>query len=214
MNILLALILVLLFFILLILLTPVKYSLEAGYQEELSYSIDVKSGLLFKFGFKRLGKPHEMHFKICGISLPERSKKLQSQENKSAHKQNSSFKGIETMQSFLINRLQVSIWRLLKQVLTACRPDKVIITGRYGFYEPYLTAWVLPCLSLLDGLSKSYRIDFNPVWDQEYLEVYLLVNGSIIPALLIWYLLTFVLQASTLRFLRMVNKNRKTVQPC
>ncbi len=213
MNIILALILVVLFFILLILFTPVNYTIKAGYQDQFNYSIKIAYGFLFTFVMQRVDRRNKMQFMICGISMPERNKQLPSQKTKPVRKQSSRLKGIKTLQSFLENRLQASIWRLLKQLLTACQPNEVIITGRYGFYEPHLTAWVLPCLYLLDGLNETYCIDLYPVWDQEYLEMYLKAAGSIIPALLLWYLLVFILQASTWRFLLAVRKNKSSVQP-
>lgn len=218
MNIILSLLLLVLIFMLLILFSPVKYDIKAKYEDEFNYSVKIWSGFLFRFELHRPADKNGAKPTILGLSWPERKRKPASNQTKPAHKQKTSYSALKTLQSFLENRMQISLWRLLKQLVTAFKPDNITITGRYGFYEPHLTAWVLPCLSILDSIDESYKVDLHPVWDQEALQIYLKIAGSITPAALLAYIAMFILQVSTWRFLLAIKRNKKpikhhTVQP-
>ncbi len=209
MYIILALLLVIIILILMILVTPVKYTINAQYQDELKYSFKVWSGLLFKFELDPPAGKNVLQFKFLGISWPVRNRPRSRKETSPKRNPNSNFSGFRILRSFLENRLHITIWKLFKNLLAAFKPDDININGSYGFYEPDITAWVLPCCYFLNGMNEAYTVNLNPVWDQEYLEISLLIAGSIIPALLLWYLIKFILQASTWRFLSAVRKNKK-----
>ncbi len=214
MNIILTLLLVILIFILLILFIPVKYNADVKYQDEFTYAFQVGWGSLLRFVLPRPARQNKLQLKFFGISFPKSKNQLSPDKNRPERKQIRGFWGLKVLQSFLENRLQVTTWELLKQLLLACKPHEIMINGQYGFYEPHFTAWLLPCLSLVDGMDKAYIVNLNPVWDREYLEISIIIAGSITPALLLSYIIKFVLQASTWRFLLAVRKNKKTVQPC
>ncbi len=212
MYIILALLLVVIILILMILFIPLKYTINAQYQDRLKYSFKIWSGFLYKCELKPSTDINMLRFKFLGISWPVRNRPRSRKEISPDRNQNKTFAGFTILQSFLENRLQITIWKLFKNLLAAFKPDDIIINGSYGFYEPEITAWVLPCCYLLGRMNDTYTINLNPVWDQDYLEIYLEIVGSITLALLLWYLIKFVFQASTWRFLSAVRKNKKPVK--
>jgi len=113
------------------------------------------------------------------------------------------------IRSFLKNCLHISSWELCKKLFCMFSPNSILITGRYGFYEPEYTAFLLSVSSFLNSFKEEYTINLEPVWDDEYLELYVHISGFVIPALLLFHLLKFILQGSTLRFLAEMRKNKK-----
>lgn len=216
MNFILGLLAIIIALVLIILFTPIKYGLEASYDHELEYSIHLRAGFWWRWKMQQEQK-NTWKLKILGFNVlrrqqgnqkvPEPPTAVKARKQQSTNKRPSN--SLKTMKSFWENKLHLSSWQLLKQVLGAISPDFIQFRGKYGFYEPYFTAWCIPLLWALDGFGNICSINLVAVWEEECLELEVKSSGSILPALLLWYMIRFILQASTLRFFLALKKSRK-----
>lgn len=216
MNFILLLLAIITALVLIILFTPINYGLEASYDHKLKYSIRSGAGFLWRFSMQQEEQKKTWKLKILGLTVPQRDRKTVAKPAKAerAPKQSNDKKpnnSLKTLKSFGENKMHISCWRLLKQVLGAISPDFIQIRGKYGFYEPYFTAWCIPLLWALDGLGNVCFINLQSVWEEECLELEVKSSGSILLALLLWYMIRFILQASTLRFFLALKKSRKKI---
>jgi hypothetical protein len=216
MNIILFFLAIITALVLVIFFTPIKYGLEASYEQNLEYSIRLGAGFWWRFSIQQEQQKKSWQLKILGLTVPQGDRKALVKPSKAerAPKQpnkKKSSNSLKTLKSFGENKMHISCWRLLKRILGAIIPDFIQIRGRYGFYEPHFTAWCIPFLCALDGMGKICSIDLIAVWEEECLELEVKSSGSILPALLLWYIISFFLQVSTLRFFLALKKSRKKI---
>lgn len=68
------------------------------------------------------------------------------------------------------------------------RPMRLEAEGYYGFEDPYYTGLACALINCTSPHGDKYNINLTPVFDEEVIEGSFIVEGRIVPAVLLWIL--------------------------
>ena len=183
--------------VVLVLFLPLSYSIRAEYKEVLSYSVSLGSPL-FRFRSKRYGEATKTHLLILGLPI-EKKQRLDRIEKEKKPKTK---KKRQSMPWALLTRENLRhIFKLVADLLAMIRPRYLMFNARVGLAEPDLNGWLLAAYYSLQSLYAEFPLRWESVWDEECVEVEGAVDGSFIPAVLLWRLVVFIASRKTIRIL-------------
>lgn len=194
-------VLFLLLFLVVLLILPVRYSLSGNWREQLSLHIRVSYGFLWGALVKEADTTSfnigSLHWTFFSPKFQERGEKKNKTKKSAAKKTRARI--IRLLNRNFIKRVLMTLQKCLK----ACWPDKFEIAGVIGFKDPYYTGILAAFLAVfhVDGLF----LDFT----EEIYDLELNVRGSIVPIVLVYYVVTLLLSAEVWRVFNPLRKWRQ-----
>ncbi|NLL58898.1 MAG: hypothetical protein GX244_10350 [Firmicutes bacterium] len=197
----------------LLLFLPLSYSLSAAYKEAPAYLMCVDSPL-FRFVKERRGEETKTRLVIMGLPLEKKLGKKRrpgGRGKKKSHEDRALAKSRWLLQvRALLTRGNVNhVWRFVAKLLATVKPRHLMLKGRVGLDEPELNAWLLAVYYALKSLYAEIPLQWEPVWDDECVELEGAVEGSLIPAILLFRLALFMASRKTIRILREIYRIRR-----
>ncbi|RQD70972.1 MAG: hypothetical protein D5S00_02580 [Tindallia sp. MSAO_Bac2] len=198
-QLLLILLAILLLLLLLAIMVPFGYHVTASY---LNGGYDVFlcgkwfwGFIRFSASFKDSDKP-ELNFKLLGCHLPtpqelDKTNTAKPRKTKAADTTDTTTK--EKRELLNINLLR-DVTKFLKQLFRYMTPKKLSLVIYSGFDDPYYIA-ILNCwIQALSGIktSGSRKISLHPVFHEETIRAYFKIKGTLVPFVLLYYLLQLV----------------------
>lgn len=198
--------------ILLLLLTPIKYEIGFAYHDDVKLFAGIRQGYWFRLIIaKDQGRP-DFKLRIFNIRLPLSREGKQSKPAKPPKPQSRSASPLAVFSNIVRNKTYRPLGKLFGRLFRDIRPEHFRLKGQYGFSEPHYTAWLYTLLLLLSSDSPNYRIQPEPVWDDEILDIEGDIQGSITLAGITWHLIRFLLSPSLWRFLIDLRRDKKKKQ--
>jgi hypothetical protein len=170
----------LLMIVLLILLAPLRYKVQAGYEQNIWFDFWIRctpAFILTGAWNDRESLPVKVKFILCGIPLsidPDKTDKKEIKEKKERKK-----KSFKKALSIIDKDLRVRGIALIKDLLQILKPDLFSVKGKIGFDEPHLTGWLTAITSTLKYSCKKTFVAVEPVWGEEYYELEALLKGRL-----------------------------------
>lgn len=195
--------------VLFLLLVPIRYKFDGGFENTLKISFYVRcSPLLAGRGTWNSNQDRPMQVKvvIAGVPFtlhPERWSKNEKEQDKTG--EGPSFL---TFLGSLDRELIANGKVFLGDLLRILRPDKVEIKGRFGFDEPHLTGWLAAFTGTMEECFPQVRLGIEPVWEEETYECTLAIEGGLVLAVVLYRVARFMLAGRTRRFLKAIKKEK------
>ncbi len=196
--IILALVLLVLAIIAALAIIPLKYQFLLSCAPALEGFINVRTAFLYRCQVELLSTPPVLHLYIMGLhfqkSLEKRDKGSgeEAQPESPAQGWKERLDGIlETIHLWSDTRLMRELWSLVKDLIAIANPERLEISGRFGFENPAHTGYLLMLTLPLAQGSKKIQFDAEPVWDQEIFEFKVDGQGSMKIYSLLFRLLKF-----------------------
>jgi hypothetical protein len=197
----------------LLLFLPLSYSLSGVYKEVPAYLMCVDSPL-FRFVKERRGE--EIKTRLVIMGLPQ-EKKLEKKQRPGGRRKKKSREDLAQSKSrwlsqvrTLLTRENVNhVWRFVSKLLATVKPRHLMFKGRVGLEEPELNAWLLAAYYALKSLYAEIPLQWEPVWDDECMELEGAVEGRLIPAVLLFRLALFMASRKTIKILREIYRIRR-----
>ena len=196
-----------------LLLIPIRYKLDGGYDDIFSANFHMYCSPLLAFRGNWVSipaKPLGIKLIIAGLSFslhPEKwnkEKKKVKEKEKKQSKNLSFFALLRCLERDLIGSVKV----LLVDLLAMLKPKKVEIKGKLGFAEPHLNGWLAAVICMLERGPMSIKLDVEPVWQEEHYEFTFAVEGRVVACVMLFRMARFILARRTLKFLKMLKKER------
>jgi len=207
---LLGIILLILFLLLLVLLLPIQYRAQGQLQENYHLSLRVGCGFLYRAAADIYKSQRVFSLRLLGIRIPMKSR---SQPQKSDQVKAKSRKTSRPSSSGLKSVLNRELFREALNLLTRSfhhiKPSRFYLQGCYGFEEPHFTAWMLPLIGLVNGWDSVVQIDLLPVWDEACVDMELDIQGRIVPAALLLFILRLLISKPVRRIIKEKWKKQK-----
>ncbi len=199
---------------LLLLLIPIQYRFDGGYEHIFFVNFRISNGL-----FAIRGNWHSMPEKsllvqviIAGQSFslhPEKwAKKEKNKEEKKEKKQSKNL-SFPAVYRCLERELIGSVMVLLGDLLRILKPKRVVIKGKLGFAEPHLNGWLAAITNMLEQCCEVMKLNIEPVWEEEHYEGTFTIEGAVAICVLLFRLARFMLTRRTLKFLNQLRKEKK-----
>lgn len=216
-SIFLYLLLFILTIILLLIIFPISYSFSGGYHNHLFGSGNIillkfckisvlanTKGLVSKltlFGFSINIDPEttDRKFKAQDFEAKKPLKKKQLNQ----HRNHLGF-----VNKLLQKDIILHIFSLIKDLLFILKPQVLKLTGKIGFSEPHYTAWLEALLSTLVSTKANYHLDLETVWEEEYYQINLLVQGQLIILKILVRILKFIISKNTWQIWRIYRSGK------
>ena len=197
----------------LLLFLPLSYSLSGVYKEAPAYLVCVGSPL-FRFVKERRGEETKTRLVIMGLPLEKKLGKKRrpgGRGKKKSHEDRALAKSRWLLQvRALLTRGNVNhVWRFVAKLLATVKPRHLMLKGRVGLDEPELNAWLLAVYYALKSLYAEIPLQWEPVWDDECVELEGAVEGRFIPVVLLFRLALFMASRKTIRILWEIYRIRR-----
>ena len=180
-----ALLLLLLFLALFILLIPFRYRLEGGYDSRPWFIFKIRCSPAFIFDGKwdeAENKDLKARIMIFGIpfkiDLQKIGKKNQTEDKKEKNIKKKK-KGTAAITSILDKEFRKRGTALIGDLLRILKPDQISIRGKIGFEEPHYTGYLAALTNSINYSCHNTFIDLEPVFDDGYLAIELMLKGRI-----------------------------------
>jgi hypothetical protein len=173
----------LLMIVLLILLVPIRYKVQANYEQNIWFGFWIRctpAFILTGAWDDRESMPLKVKFILCGIPLSIDPDKTDKKEKAKKEKKERKKKGFKTTLAIIDKDLRVRGIALIKDLLQILKPDLFSVKGKIGFDEPHLTGWLAAINSTLKYSCKKTFVAVEPVWGEEYYELEALLKGRLI----------------------------------
>ncbi len=204
---------IILVLLILVLFVPISYRFSGHYESFLRIKYGISFSPLLKFRghwSSNNGGPNQMQVVFAGFSFTVDPEKMDTKKDKPKKKKK------ETTRlplSFYINNFEKAIIKngleTVKDVLIILLPRRIELNGRIGFDEPHLTGWFAALKSIIQEYPGQSWCDLQPVWDEEYYNINLLVEGRIIVFLLLYRVARFMLSRRTIKYFWNKKKKKK-----
>ncbi len=197
----------------LLLFLPLSYSLSAAYKEAPAYLVCLGSPL-FRFVKERRGEEIKTRLVIMGYPLEKKLEKKRrpwGRRKKKSREDRAKAKSRWLLQvRTLLTRENVNhVWRFVSKLLATVKPRHLMLKGRVGLDEPELNAWLLAVYYALKSLYAEIPLQWEPVWDDECVELEGAVEGRFIPVVLLFRLALFMASRKTIRILWEIYRIRR-----
>lgn len=196
------------------LFVPVRYKLSGSCKRIISFNFKASFSplLLFKGEWQSsIDGPLRARLVIAGINVRLDPNK-QDKEKKAKKKE----KQKELPPRFYIQNLDKaflsSCIKLVKDILMILKPSTLTIKAQIGFDEPHLTGYLAAVKGLASEWAGRSWIEIKPVWDGEYYEGYLYLEGRIILFAILIKIVRFMITKRTRQFLRAMKVEKKSIK--
>jgi hypothetical protein len=82
------------------------------------------------------------------------------------------------------------------------------VEGRYGFEDPYYTGLACAVINCTAPHGDKYNINLTPVFDDEIIEGNYIIEGRIVPAVLLWIFVKVFVVPGLKDSMPFINKRR------
>ena len=193
-----------------LLLIPLKYSLDGGYNK--FFSVDFNLFCTPLLGIRGNWnsipeKPVRVQIIAAGLALGFKPDKRRKGKKKKKRKQGKSF-FIFTVFRSLDRKLIESFLTFLKDFLAMLMPDKLKINGRVGFSEPHYNGWLAAFVHMLNETYGLIKLKIEPVWDEEHCEFSFIIEGRVILCMMLFRAARFLLTRRTREFIKIMRKEK------
>ncbi len=218
-HLVLGIILVILFLLLLVLLLPIQYGVQGHLQENYRLYLRFGCGVLYQAAAHVHKSHRNFTLRLLGIRIPAKNRsRPEKSDPVKAKSKGTSRPSSNWFKSVLNRELLHEALNLLSRSFHHIKPSRFYLQGCFGFEEPYFTAWMLPLIGLVNGWDSVVQIDLLPVWDEACVDMELDIQGRIVPAGLLLFVLRLFISKPVRRIIkeRFKNKNIKKklhVQP-
>lgn len=182
------------------LIVPLRYRVEGGYETRLwvNYNLRWSPAFIFKGEWDEGNSENRQpRILIFGIPLVIKPEKLKPEKEEDEDKGKSKKKSFPSILTILDKSLRTRGLKLINDLLHILKPDQVEITGQVGFDEPHLTGWLAAVSSSLHYCCRKTCISIKPVWEDECYELNFLIAGRLRLGLMLvkvgWFLLVYKL---------------------
>ncbi len=202
-KILIILICILLAILMLILFIPFQYFMNG----KIDGSIGGKGEARWIFGlvkvivYKYEDEP-EINIIVCGLNIY--SRKLIEENNEKKEKKASKKKKTKKEPKSKRNigkNLLVEIFYYFKDIINIVKPKYFRISGVYGFEDPSLTGMLLGIISIIKGAVPKAKIDVNPVFEEEIINIEVEIYGDIKVCVICYRTIKLIIKKEVRKFL-------------
>ncbi|MDZ4131672.1 MAG: hypothetical protein U1E11_00895 [Dethiobacteria bacterium] len=164
------------------LIVPLRYRVEGGYETGflVNYNLRWSPAFIFKGewdeGNSENRQPMVLFF---GIPLVIKPKKLKPEKEHDEDKDKDKKKSFPSILTILDKSLRTRGLKLINDLLQILKPDQVEISGKVGFDEPHLTGWLAAVSSSLHYCCRKTWISIEPVWEDECYGLHFLIDGRL-----------------------------------
>ncbi len=180
---------------LLLLLVPINYRLDGGFEKGWRVGFRLRCSPLLAAGGNwdhRRDRPLQARVVIAGLPFnlqPEKWGK-DSPPGPEEEKEKPSF-------GFFVRNMDGQLLALARDLLVDLLkflwPRRLELEGKIGFDEPHLTGWLAALLHLAGGDERFRRLKLEPAWEEEHCEFRFLVEGALCAGLILFRMARFML---------------------
>lgn len=193
-----------------LLLIPLKYSLDGGYNNFFSVNFNLFCTPLLgiRGNWNSIPeKPLQVQIIAAGLPLGFKPEKRGKEKKKKERKRGKSF-SISTVLRSLDRKLIESFLAFLRDFLEMLMPDKLKINGRFGFSEPHYNGWLAALACILNESYGAIKLEIEPVWEEEHCEFSFIIEGRVILCIMLFRAARFLLARRTREFIKIMRKER------
>ncbi len=183
-----------------ILIVPLSYRVEGGYETGLrvNYNLRCSPAFIFKGDWdEKVTENRRPRVLIFGMPLVIKANKLKQKKEKEKEKSKTNKKSLPSILTALDKNLRTRGLALIGDLLQILKPDQAEITGKVGFDEPHLTGWLAAVSNSMQYCGHKPWIFIEPVWEDEYYELHFLLAGRLRLGLIMvkvgWFLFVYKL---------------------
>ncbi|MDD3879185.1 MAG: hypothetical protein PHP26_04235 [Syntrophomonas sp.] len=209
MNLWLLFLLVLSFSFIIFIFTPIQYELGFANHNNFNLYGTIGQGFFFLLTLEKTAGKFDYKLRILNISCSLPQDTRDSKDSKSKKYRPDSSSPLTLLRNLLRNKTYQPLLKLIRKLWHHGKPQLLQIKGQYGFNEPHNTSWANILLLLLSSDSPHYRIELEPVWDEEKFDMEAFLKGSITLAVVAWHLLGFVFSPPFRKFFIELSRDRK-----
>ncbi|MFA7077969.1 MAG: hypothetical protein WC147_06110 [Syntrophomonas sp.] len=191
---------------LLLMFIPIRYKLGFAYHDNLNSYISIRKGIFFRLDIERIAGQSLVKLRIFNIPL---SLSGGRQKTKNKKTKSGSAPTLALPHNLICNKAYQPLGKFISRLWHDFKPELLHIKGQYGFCEPHHTSWANMLLLLVSSESSHYKVQLEPVWDDEKLDIEGFLKGSITLAGIAWHLIRLVFSPPFWRFLRELSRDRK-----
>lgn len=179
--------------IILLLIVPVEYTLSADLKERTTAGAGARWALV-----KALVSFEDFTPRV-GMSVFGREIRLRRAEKRLKDKaEKKKRKGRRPMPGMAFFREALSF---LKEILDVLKPKEFYAEGYYGLDDPADTAALSALIMQLCSCMPNARLELCPVFDSELIDMHLRISGSVVPIMLVFIALKYLLKKDVRRVL-------------
>jgi len=185
--------------VLLFIIIPIEYEFNSKIDEKIIANVKLsffKS--FFKIMVKYKNKETLFLIKVMGVTairkeIKNPSKKIKKENLK--EKKNTNF----NIKDYVEKEFIKDLLNYFKDIIDIIKPKVVKINGTYGFEDPSLTGMACGIIPIVTNLIPSSKINLQPVFDDEIIDIYCEVYGRIFLLIVAIKTLKFVLKKNNRR---------------
>ena len=183
-----ALLLLLLIMIAFVLLVPIRYRFEGGYENSPWLKFNVRCSPVFIFSGNWEDGSLKSNFRLLGIPLnidPQKFKKKAKKEEEITKSKDKKKKGLAMISSILDKEFRRRGMALIRDLVKILKPEELFLKGRLGFAEPHLTGLLAAVVYSLKYCCNQCVLDLELLWEDEYYDLEARVAGIICVGLIL-----------------------------
>lgn len=144
----------------------------------------------YKADVKRIKMPAEEPIRDSSSVINDKEDSAEKQEEKKKGGLNAEY--FLKMPASDKKKLLSAAIRLLKSLLKGVKPNDFYLVGTLGMSDPAITGQIVGAAWALNGILDK-RIEIDAVFDREVIEGEFSIKGHIVPAMMLFYILRFIL---------------------
>jgi len=202
-----------------LLLVPVKYVFSGGCRgTSLFGGLKIRAfGILWLGGFFQHGK---WKLSIGGFKaaisfdLPRRKKEKEEEKEKEEKEDRETKRAalLKYLQHFADRQFASEAWGLIKKLIRLAKPHSIRVEGKAGFYEPHLTGLLAAVLYTVESACRKSCSNLELIWDEEYCDIELELEGKTLLAIVFFHLLRFLLKKKTRQVWKKIRREKKAAR--
>jgi hypothetical protein len=209
-----------------LLLIPIQYKFNGGYDNFfwVSYSVYPTPFLGFRGNWDSMPEnPLQMQIIVAGLSFSVQSEKWgagkkekkdkEKVKNKEKEKKGGNSLPFSAVLRSVDRDFLGSILTLFRDLLGLLKPTRLELNGKLGFPEPHFNGWFAAFTYMIRECCEASFFQIEPVWDEEHYEFTFIVEGKITVFLMLLRVARFLLARKTREFLKMLRKEKRAASP-
>ncbi|NLX90175.1 MAG: hypothetical protein GXZ07_01040 [Firmicutes bacterium] len=194
-----------------LLFMPVRYTIQGGFRERFFFSALIKIKPVIELAGD-FGKISSLDLTILGIRFkfcPGKSGKKKKDLNEKGKKEKKAL-GL-SFRSFADGKFLKNLLTFSREILRMIGPESLELQGKVGFEDPCYNGW----LAALNWFFKTsipmqkVKVDLEPVWEEEYVDVAVSISGKVIVCLILYRTIKFLLAAETRKIWKAIRASKK-----
>lgn len=214
-KVLLNIFLVLIGLVVIFLFIPFSYSFHLGIKENITYdgTITLLWGLL-KIKLLKVNGKNKVRIYITRICIdvnqaPKKVKRKIKKDNQKINREKNN-KHKRTIKDFLQKQFLYNTSEFIIKVIKIVRPKTFKAYGSYGFEDPALTGVICGAVGIITSELPNSNIKFQPVFDDEVIDIDMKVSGGFIVFSILFKTLLFVFKKENRKVIFNKHKTAET----